>query len=216
MVRRDEVLAPVFDPLHRAAEVLRRERDDELFARREELLAEAATDVARGHAHEVLGNAGDARDRGARLVRVLRRHPGVELAARRVVVGDDAARLHRHVGLAVLIEGLGDDVRGLGDDRLPRRVERERHLLRDVRALLGVHEVLGVGRRGLEVDDGRQRVELELHEVARVLGDVAVLGDHEHDRVADEAHVGVGERAQRRVRRIVEQDRRLHRPGVAR
>ena len=59
-----------------------------------------------------------------------------------------------------------------------------------------------------------ERVELELHEVARVLGDVAALGDDERDRVADEAHVGVGERAQRRVGRIVEQDRRLHRTGA--
>ena len=47
MVRRDEVLAAVFDPLQRAAESPRRERDRELLALREELLPEAAADIVR-------------------------------------------------------------------------------------------------------------------------------------------------------------------------
>ena len=47
---------------------------------------------------------------------------------------------------------------------------------------------------GGEVDDGVGGVEVELDELARILGDVAALGDHQGDRVTDVAHVADGER----------------------
>ena len=57
-----------------------------------------------------------------------------------------------------------------------------------------MHEVLGVGRRRGEVDDRGLRVEVDLDQLAGVLGDVATRGDDERDRVADVAHVGRRER----------------------
>ena len=100
-----EVLAPVLDPLQGAPEPARGQRDDQLLARREELLPEAAADVVRLDAHEVRRHAGHPRDRVLRLVRVLRAHPRVQLAGGRFVLDDDAARLHRHGRVPVLAEG---------------------------------------------------------------------------------------------------------------
>ena len=64
----------------------------------------------------------------------------------------------------------------------------------DSRPHARVHEVLGVGGRGGEVDDGLPRLVLDLDQLARVLGRVAALGDDERDRVTDVAHVADRER----------------------
>ncbi len=50
-----------------------------------------------------------------------------------------------------------------------------------------VHEVLCF-RRCLGRDHDRQRLVVDLDQVGRVLGDVAVFGDHERDGLADVAH----------------------------
>jgi hypothetical protein len=71
-----------------------------------------------------------------------------------------------------------------------------------------------VGRQGgFRVDNWDVVVDDDFDEVGAVLGDVAVLGDDDRDGIADEAHVGIGERPQRRAG-CVEQDRRLHRADV--
>ena len=61
-----------------------------------------------------------------------------------------------------------------------------------------MHEFAAPVERVLDVDDRGERVEVELDELGGVLGDVRGLGDDDRDRLADEAHVAVGERAQRR------------------
>ena len=69
----------------------------------------------------------------------------------------------------------------------------------DVRAVVLVHERVGVlGRR--VVDDRGERLVVDVDELGRVLGEVPALGDHERDRVADEAHLALGERRARRLR----------------
>ena len=50
------------------------------------------------------------------------------------------------------------------------------------------------------VDDGRQRLVVDVDELGRVLGEVERLGDDERDGVADETHLVVGERRARRLR----------------
>ena len=72
-----------------------------------------------------------------------------------------------------------------------------------------MHEVLVVGRRDLGVDDGDERLVVDLDELAGVLGEVAVLGDDERDGVADEAHVVAGEEPQRRARAGVSAPRNI-------
>ena len=71
------------------------------------------------------------------------------------------------------------------------RQRRERHLDHGVgrEAPRAVDDMLGVGRGGDEVDARVARVEVDLDELAGVLGDVAALGHDEGDRLADVAHV---------------------------
>ena len=85
----------------------------------------------------------------------------------------------------------------------------------DVRAPLLVHDVLGVGRGLLVVDDRRLDVEVDLHQIARVFRDVAVVGDHDRDRIADEAHVTVGQTARRGLRAVGARESGPHRVPFA-
>ena len=133
-VRRDEVLAPVLDPLDRPAEVVGGEHDDLLVAAHVGLQPEPAAHVAHAHPHPVLGHAGDAGAHHAALVGHLGRDPHLEVGAVRVPARDHAPGLHRHLGLALLAERLGEDVRRVGERRVERRVGLRRRLSRDVRA----------------------------------------------------------------------------------
>src|SRR4029077_7775047 len=68
----------------------------------------------------------------------------------------------------------------------------------DVGAGLLVDEhrrVFGVG----VVDDGGQGLEVDVDEVGRVLGERAARGDHEGDRVSDEADLVLGQGRARRL-----------------
>ena len=109
-------------------------------------------------------------------------------AGARVVVADRAVRVHRHAGRARpaqlrlhlprrLLEGAVDLAEG------------ERARVGDVRLQLLVHERRAVLPRLERVEHDRQRLVLDLDQVARVLGDVAVLGDHGRDRLAVVAHL---------------------------
>ena len=116
---RQQVLAAVLDPLDRLAEEERREHDRALLAVHEHLLAEAAADVARGDVHVALGDLHVAGEEVLGLVHRLRRARDVELLATLAVRRHDAAGLHRHRHVAVLLDVALDDVRGRS--RTPRR-----------------------------------------------------------------------------------------------
>ena len=157
-----------------------------LFPRRLVLLAEAATDVALSHAHPARGDAEHPRADEPQLVRVLRGRPELQSILDGVPGGHDAARLHRRRVLAALAERGADHVGGAGEG-VGERWLLAHGAMRHVGALLLVHDS-DVGRRDLEVDHGRKRLELDVDQVAGVLGDVPVLGDNDRDRIADEAH----------------------------
>ena len=70
---RDEVLAAILDPFHRAAEQQRRERGDDLLLIEHEFRAEAAADVGRDHADLVLVAAEQIAEKAHRHMRRLRR-----------------------------------------------------------------------------------------------------------------------------------------------
>ncbi len=167
---RQQVLAAVFDPLHRPAEDERRERHRALLAVHEHLLAEAAADVARGHAHVAVGNLQVAGEEVAGLVHRLAGADDVELVAAGVVRRDDAARLHRHRDVAVLHHVALDDVRGVGERVVEVGGERHeghrRHRV-GLEAPARVHDVLGVGGGDRVVDDrlsaGRSRPRSSSH-----------------------------------------------------
>ena len=52
------------------------------------------------------------------------------------------------------------------------------------------------------VDDRLQRLVVDVDQLGRVLGEVAALGDDQRDRVADEAHLVVGQRRARASRAV--------------
>ena len=60
--------------------------------------------------------------------------------------------------------------------------------------MLREDQVAGVGERGLGVDEGRQRIDVGPHHLGGVLALLERLGEHDGDRLADEADLAVGER----------------------
>ena len=67
----------------------------------------------------------------------------------------------------------------------------------DVVGTFGVHGTGPIGQRAVVADDGVERIDLDLHEVTRILGDVARLGDDERHGLAGEPDVAVGEDPER-------------------
>ena len=183
--RRDEVLAPVLDPLDRSTEESRREHDRALLAEHEHLLAEATADIARVDANVALGDPEVAGEEVPCLVHTLARRRDVDLVAARDPRSDDPAGLHGDAHVAVLLDLGLDDVRARGEHGVEvGRERRERHLHHRVgREAPGpVDDVLGVTRRGHEVDARVAWLDVQLDELACVLGDVSALGDDERDR----------------------------------
>ncbi len=88
LARGEQVLAPVLDPLHRRADLRRREHQAHLVALDHDLLPEAAAGVAHHDADAVLRQPEQARAEEPHLVRRLRRRVDRELAGRARVVDD--------------------------------------------------------------------------------------------------------------------------------
>ena len=105
----------------------------------------------------------------------------------------DAAVLERGRGATVVEKAAADNRAGL---RPGRRVVAL--ALHDVRGGVGcqvlVHERRAWRQRFLEIDDRIQRLDVDDHVAHRVFGDVATLGDDHRDRLADVAHLVLGER----------------------
>ena len=193
-----QVLAPVLDPLHRRGHLQCGEHDAHLVAHDHDLLAEATAGVAHDDADPVLRDSEQPRREGPHLVGSLRRGIDGDLAVPAVVVDHDAAGLHRARGLRLLIHRQGDDVGGRGEHLLDRRSRRAGHAPDEVAAVGGVHEVGRFGG-GEEVDDRGQGLVVDHDHVGGVLGDVAVLRQHQRDGIAGEAHLALRERRARRV-----------------
>ena len=219
------MLAPVLDELHRPAQRPGRERDEQLLGPRVvDLHAEAAAHVGRHHVDLAEVEAELDRDRGPHPGRGLRRGPHGQPVDVGVPAGDRAAALHRLAGAALDGQVEGERVRRGGDGR-GRVAVALLHPGADVAGHVLVHQVRGRAG-GLDADDGRQHLVVDPDPADRVLGDVAVVGHHERDRLADVVHLAVGQRVlraavgQRRVRdqqrQRVGHRRRRGRPGPRR
>ena len=68
----------------------------------------------------------------------------------------------------------------------------------DVAAVLGEQQRCAVGERGVHVDHGVERLDVELDQCGRVLGDRSRFGDDDRQRFADQPHDVAGERGVRR------------------
>ena len=191
-------------------------RDDDVLRVHAGLHAEAAADVADEDVDLLLL---DVRQRPGETGGDCRRHlvadPHREAPARRIERRDRAARLHgdRRDPLVHQVElDSNGRARERGFGLLHAAVP---HLGGDVIGRVG-GERRCVGRgRGGNVGDGGQLLVVDNDAVDRIARGLARFGDHRYDRLADEAHHLVGERAARRHGRATvgtaEVGRRRHR-----
>jgi hypothetical protein len=214
---RDEVLAPVLGELHDPAERARREGDQDLLGPGVvDLHAEAAADIGGddvdlGEVQPELRGHGRA-DPGRRLGRGPHGEPsGVGIPA-----GDGAAALHRRRGAALDGQVERDRVRSSLDGGPGVAVLL--HLPgSDVAGHVGMDEVAR-GPSRVQAHDGRQEVVGHPDPPDGVLGDVAVVGDDERDRLSEVVDLVLGQgvlgAAVGEVRMRDQQRQRLrHRPG---
>ena len=200
------VLAARRHPHDRSSERPRRGGDDRVLGVQPGLAAEPATDLWRGDVD--VGGVEPERlgELGVQPVRHLGRRPHAEPTVRRDR-GRAAVGLHRRDGhplvdVAAAHDDVGDrvevDDRSVGDDH------------RLVRSVVGEDQRRVVVEGGLGIDDRRQRVDLGPHRAGRVLALLVRLGEHDGDRLADEADPIDGERRPGEV--VVD----LHEPVVRR
>ncbi len=186
----EEVLAAVLHPLHRRAELRRRQHQAHLVALHHDLLAEATPGVAHHDADAVLGDAEQPGAEHPDLVRRLRRRPDRDVAPRPRVVDDEAASLHRDRRVRLLEDRLARYVGGGGEHVVECRRGQAADLADEVRAV-GLVDVglVALGRH--VVDDRLERLVVDVDHLGGVLREVEALGDDERDRVTDEAHLVV-------------------------
>jgi hypothetical protein len=171
-VRRDhEVLEAVLGPLERPAQAHRGEGHEVILGREFAALAEAAADVALDQVDALFRQVELVGEDAAVLERHLRRPAHRELGACAVPDGEHRAQLHGGCDVPLHPEALAPHVRRAHAARVAFRRGIRHH---DV-ALRFSHE-------------RRQRLEVELDRLGRVLAERAALGDHHRDRLADVAH----------------------------
>ena len=161
---------------------------------RGDLVAEAAADVLRDDAQLVDADAHGGRHHDHREPRelVVRRHRPLPRAA--VELDERPVELERRRVEAVEVELADlDDVVGLGERRVdvaPLPDARVRHV---AAALLVEHRRVGLERLA-RVDDDVERLVVDHHELGRVAGELARLGDDGGDGLADVPHLADRER----------------------
>ena len=194
---RHEVFAPVARPLDGAPEPAREDRDQHLLAVQGHLPPEAAAHVGRHHPEAAAGQVehlrehipDDPRDLGARVQG--------EDAPAFVVLREVAAVLDRGGGLAAHPEAARDPHRRPCDRRVG--VSAHEFPVDDYVAQEVLVEARRAGRdRRLRVRLGGERLVVDHHLLRRVLGEVAVVGEHRRHRLAGVADPGSGEHRQLR------------------
>ena len=200
---RGQVLDAVLDPLDRHAGHDRGDDRADVARIDPDLVAEAAADVRRDDPDVVLRDVGDEGRDGAHRVRRLERAPDGELAVHLVHGGDAAAGLERTgvdalVGDGLLRDHLGPvqgprrrlGVAGLPGEDVVRMPARPVCALRLVPDVFAQHRGV-VRERGERIDEGGQRLVLDLDPLDRIRRRVAILGDDEGDLLALEQDLPV-------------------------
>ena len=187
--RRQRILRPLLDPLHRPAEPAGERDREELLGVDVELRAEAAADVGCDDPQLRLGQAERRRGEDAQDVRDLggrpERHVSTRLRPREHATRLDRVRDQPRLHVAVLDDDVG---------ALVESAARELPDVRDVRAELPVGEGRAVLRRCLHVDDRVERLVGDLDELRGVDRVRARVGDHDRDAVSLVARLADGER----------------------
>ena len=121
VIRREQVLAAILGPFHRAAEAPRGEGNEEILGIELAAHAEAAADVGLEHVDAVLGQVHVLRQHAPRRERHLGRARYRELGARAVPGREQPARLHAHRGVALHGKPLLAPIGCAGTERVPFR-----------------------------------------------------------------------------------------------
>ena len=175
---RGEVLQPVLDPAHRDAELPRGEAHEDDGGEHRRLDPEGPARVGRRDQAQL--GAGQPERRGGDRVqreRALEVRPGGERALGGVPVRDDAVALDGRAAPAWEAEALADDEVGACQRTVDVAV---------VERAVGDARV-GLGSR-FRVEDGVERLVLDLDQLEGVLREVAVPRDHHGNRLAHVAH----------------------------
>ena len=207
--RAQKMLATVLDPLYRPAKFQRRRRDHGLLGIEDRLRPKSAADVGRDHADRFQLPAKQVGQHAAPDMRRLGARPHRQHIGRGIVAGEHRARLDRHAAAAMLPELVLEDMRGVGEGGIDIAVcELERGQY--IGAERGVRSRRAVFDRRAAVADRRQRIVMHGDRGGSVFGDVAGVGDHHRDWLADIIDFGARQHvlgAQRRNRRIWQQHR---------
>ena len=185
----EEGLGAVAGPLHRTADLLGGPQRHHLLGVDEDFRAEAAADVGRHHPQLVLlRDVVERRQHEAGDMRILRGRVEREMLFRLVIFGDRRARLHRVRNQAVVGDVERDDIGRRLEGGIGRAFVADGpvvdHVARGFRVQLRRARL----DRGANVRNGGQFLVIDDHGLGRVLGLVLGLGDHDRDRLADEAH----------------------------
>jgi hypothetical protein len=193
---RDQVPGAVLDPLDGTFGEDRGQDRDDVSRVDRHLVAEPATEVGGDDPDHVLGQLRDQRDGRADDVRRLGGHVDRELVGGPVEVGDGAAALQRRGVRARVVQLERGDQVGLLEGPVGARPVADLPVVDDVvvLVLLVVADEGGALRERLgRVDDHGERLVVDDDRLARVLGDVGVVGDDGGDLLALEAHLVGGQ-----------------------
>ena len=117
----------------------------------------------------------------------------LSVPARAVELGQDAAGLDGAAAAPLDPQPLAEHAGGAREGGI-----RIAHALHEPARAIGghvrMHQRRPVGERGFQLGDGGQRLVAHLDQLRGVLGDVAVLRDHERDHLAHVADAVGGER----------------------
>ena len=186
------MLAPVLDPAKRRFECQRQPGDAQLFGLQHAFVAEGAAHVGRDDAHAALRDPEMLGDRGPDHVRHLRRGIDHELVGARVPVRQHGLAFERVHHLArQAVAAPHHDRRGggdLGDALVERRLQKQIVLPRFV------HERGRCVASRDRIDDGGERLELELYPAGQILALGTRRGHAHRDGFADEAHLPARQR----------------------
>ena len=173
MGRGDQVLAAIFDPLDRPAEMPGREGDQEVLRKALAAQPEPAADIVFHHRDGVLGEADLTGQRASHRERRLgRARDGEPLA---VPFGEQAARFHRHRRVPPDGQAFAPGIRGIREGS--RRVAFDG-------AISDRHVV------GSRIEQGRvpDRLDVQLHGGRPVFRDRPAIGEHHRHGFAHEPH----------------------------
>ena len=182
MIGREEVLAPILDPLHGPVELASQRRDQQVFGIELAANAEAATRIGHLHDHGFLGKA----EHGCEHAAVEEWHLG-DAEYRDALLGGvparrEPTRLHRNGGVPLHRETLAAHIRR-GLERVIRIATRDLDS-RGVGAGVFVDQKRAIGGR-LPVQDRRQALNLGRDQGGGVFGDVGIGRDYDCDWLPD-------------------------------